>query len=133
MSERSGPEAAALRTILLVDDDERIRHNLALLLRWSGGWMVVGEASDGAGALRLAGELRPAVVLLDRWLADGDGLGVVPRLRALAQPPLVVMLSAEVDSALQRQALALGAAGWLEKTTPPLTLLQVLGELTAIA
>jgi CheY-like chemotaxis protein len=131
----AGPtaEASPPRTILLVDDDDRIRHNLALLLRWSGGWVVVGEAPDGVSALRLAGELRPAVVLLDRWLADGDGLGVVPRLRALAQPPLVVMLSAEVDPALQRQALALGAVGWLEKTTPPLILLQMLSEITTVA
>jgi DNA-binding NarL/FixJ family response regulator len=118
------------RTILLVDDDERIRQNLALLLRWAGDWEVVGEAPDGDGALRLAATLQPAIVLLDRWLADGDGLSIVPRLCALARPPLVVMLSGEVDPALKRQALALGAADWLEKTTPPLSLLETLRELS---
>jgi DNA-binding NarL/FixJ family response regulator len=126
MSENPPAGRPARRTILLVDDDARIRQTLTLLLRWSGDWEVVGEAADGGVALDLATARRPDLVLLDRWLADGDGLGVIPRLRALVPPPLVVMLTADNDVAIQRQALALGAAGWLEKTTSPLDLLQLL-------
>jgi DNA-binding NarL/FixJ family response regulator len=118
-------------TVLLVDDDERIRRTLTLLLRWSGDWEVVGAAPDGVAAVELAADRQPDLVLLDRWLGDGDGLCVVPRLRALARPPLVVMLSAEVDPVVHQQALELGAAGCLEKTMPPLELLRALRELIA--
>lgn len=117
------------RTVLLVDDDDRIRQTLTLLLRWAGDWEVVGEAADGASALDLAAARRPDLVLLDRWLADGDGLGVIPRLRALARPPLIVILTADPDAAIMRHALALGAAAWLAKTTSPLDLLQALRAL----
>lgn len=126
MSEQPPAGPRTRRTILLVDDDARIRQTLTLLLRWAGDWDVVGEAAAGALALDLAAVRHPDLVLLDRWLADGDGLGVIPRLRAIVPPPLVVMLSGDGDAAIRRQALALGAAGWLEKTTSPLDLLQLL-------
>jgi DNA-binding NarL/FixJ family response regulator len=117
------------RTVLLVDDDNRVRRTMTLLLRWAGDWEVVGEATDCAGALDLAAACRPDLVLLDRWLADGDGLGVIPRLRALAHPPLIVILSADSDTTIVPHALALGAAAWLAKTTSPLDLLQALRAL----
>ena len=124
MSEQTQP--AARRSILLVDDDRNVRQTLTMLLRWAGDWEVVGEAADGERALALAAAHSPDVVLLDRWLEDGDGLRMVPRLCALARPPLVVMLTAEPDMTAQQQALAQGVAIWLDKLTPPLELLSVL-------
>jgi DNA-binding NarL/FixJ family response regulator len=83
MNNHQQPATVARHTILLVDDDARVRQNMALLLRWAGDWEVVGEAEDGDGALALAAARRPDLVLLDRWLADGDSLQLLPRLRAL--------------------------------------------------
>jgi len=124
----SSNETAPMHTVLLVDDDERVRRSLHLLLRWSGGWDVVGEAADSASALDLVAALRPDLVLLDRWLADGDGLRIVPLLLALDRPPRVVILSAEPEGVLQSQIQGLGAI-CLDKMTSPLDLLAALREL----
>jgi DNA-binding NarL/FixJ family response regulator len=125
----SFPKNALIHTVLLVDDDARVRRSLGQLLRWGGGWDVVGEAADGASALDLVAALRPDLVLLDRWLAGGDGLHLVPLLLALAQPPLVAILSAEPEVAIQAQSHGLGATIYLDKMTPPLDLLTALREL----
>jgi DNA-binding NarL/FixJ family response regulator len=119
----------ARRTILLVEDDEHVRHNLALLLRWSREWDLVGEAGNAAQGLNLAAALHPDLVLLDRRLADEDVLDYLPQFRAVAPTPLLVVLTAEPDAAVAARALALGASACLDKLSPPLDLLQALREL----
>jgi DNA-binding NarL/FixJ family response regulator len=126
MSNQTQAPPPARRTILLVDDDARVRSSLALLLRWSGRWNVIGEAKDGATALDLAARRRPDLVLLDMWMPHGDGLNLLPRLRALHRPPLVVMLTAEPEDAIRDQALTLGAVGCLSKMMPADELLAAL-------
>jgi DNA-binding NarL/FixJ family response regulator len=116
-------------TVLLVDDHASVRASLALLLRWSGEWRVVGEAGDSAHALHLADTLRPDLVLLDRWLSDSDGLCLVPRLKALTRPPMVVLLTAEPELAIQAAALDLGISRCLDKMMPPIELLEALRAL----
>jgi DNA-binding NarL/FixJ family response regulator len=116
----------ARRTILLVDDDARVRSSLVQLLRWSGRWNVIGEAEDGATALDLAAARRPDLVLLDMWMPDGDGLSLLPRLCALSPAPLVVMLTAELEDVIRDQALTLGAAACFSKMMPPDELLEAL-------
>jgi DNA-binding NarL/FixJ family response regulator len=128
MNEHPSPQPWP-RTILLVDDHARLRASLALLLRWSGDWRVVGEAGDSAGALQLAAALLPDLVLLDRWLSDGDGLCLAPRLRALSHPPTIVLLTAEPELATQIAALDLGIARCLDKMMPPNELLEALRSL----
>jgi two-component system, NarL family, response regulator EvgA len=129
MNEHTQSPHHGRRSVLLVDDHARVRASLALLLRWSGEWQIAGEAGDSTSALSLAATLRPDVVLLDRWLADGDGLCLVPRLQALARPPLVVLLTAEPDIALHAEALDLGIPRCLDKMMPPLELLEALRAL----
>jgi DNA-binding NarL/FixJ family response regulator len=131
MNDHQQSTAMARRTILLVDDDARVRQNMALLLRWAGDWEVVGEAEDGDGALRLALARRPNLVLLDRWLADGDSLQLLPRLRALDPSLRVAILTADPAVVDQAQALAPGAAICLDKMTPPLELLAALRALVS--
>jgi DNA-binding NarL/FixJ family response regulator len=131
MSDHPQVTAAARHTILLVDDDARVRQNLTLLLRWAGDWEVVGEAEDGDGALGLAAAQCPDLVLLDRWLADGDGLQLLPQLRALDPPPRIAILTADPAVVDQAQTLAPGAAICLDKMTPPLELLAALRALVA--
>jgi DNA-binding NarL/FixJ family response regulator len=114
------------RSILLVDDDPRVRSSLALLLRWSGDWEVVGEAENGAAALDLAAAHQPNLILLDLSMPDGDGLSLLPRLCALFPRTLVVMLTAEPAELIHEQALTLGAAGYLSKMMPPDDLLAAL-------
>ena len=83
----------ARRTILLVDDDPRVRWSLVRLLRWSGRWEVIGEAANGASALELAAMHKPDLVLLDLQMPQLDGFGVVRSLRAGVRP-LIIFVTA---------------------------------------
>ena len=132
MNDHPQPTANARHTILLVDDDARVRQNMTLLLRWAGDWEVIGEAEDGDGALKIAASRRPDLVLLDRWLADGDSLRLLARLRALDSAPRIALLTADPCAADQAQTIAPGAAICLDKMTPPLELLAALRALVSI-
>ena len=63
----------------------------------SEGYVIVGEAEDGAGAVRLAAELHPEVVLLDVHLPDLDGFEVTEQLHRLGEAPDVVLTSSRAD------------------------------------
>ncbi|HEY6606449.1 MAG TPA: response regulator transcription factor [Gaiellaceae bacterium] len=92
------------RTILIVDDFAPFRDSARSLLE-AEGFAVVGEAEDGAEALRLVEELRPEIVLLDVQLPDFDGFEVARRLRDFDPHPEVILISSREDyRALVRQS-----------------------------
>ena len=86
-------------TVVIVDDYAPFRESARGLLE-SGGFEVVGEAEDGEGALRVAADALPDVVLLDVHMPDLDGFEVARRLAALDPPPIVVLTSSRDDYAL---------------------------------
>ena len=101
-------------SVLIVDDHVRFRATARRALE-RAGWTVVGEAGDGAGALRAAHALAPDVVLLDVGLPDMSGLEVARRLRD-ASPRVAVVVVSTQDSADYRDlAVANGARGFLPK------------------
>lgn len=79
--------------VLLVDDVVEVRRLVRTSLRFRGGFEVVGEAADGADAVRLAEQLRPDVVVLDLGLPDIAGREVLSRVRASAPNSKVVVFS----------------------------------------
>ena len=79
--------------VLLVDDVVEVRRLVRTSLRFRGGFEVVGEAADGAEAVRLAGQLRPDVVVLDLGLPDIAGREVLSQVRASAPESKVVVFS----------------------------------------
>ena len=79
--------------VLLVDDVVEVRRLVRTSLRFRGGFEVVGEAADGAGAVRLAEQLRPDVVVLDLGLPDIAGREVLSRVREQAPASKVVVFS----------------------------------------
>jgi DNA-binding NarL/FixJ family response regulator len=80
------------RTVLIVDDHPSFRASARMLLE-AEGFDVIGEAEDGAGALRAVRELGPQVILLDVQLPDIDGFEVAARLTANGDSPAIVLTS----------------------------------------
>jgi two-component system, NarL family, response regulator YdfI len=68
--------------ILVADDHLIIRQGLRLILETEAGFDMVGEAADGAEAVRLSAELTPDVILMDLRMPGVDGLAAIERLRA---------------------------------------------------
>ena len=85
-------------TVLLVDDVAELRAVIRQALRLHGGFDVLGEAADGAGAVRAARELRPDVVVLDLGLPDLAGKELVGSLRAAAPDAQVVVYTGSAAS-----------------------------------
>lgn len=109
--------------VLLVDDHAMVRAGLAGLIAGADDLEVVGEASDGAMAVRLAEELRPDVVLMDLSMPVMDGVAATTAVRRVAPDAQVVVLTSFSDDARVRQALAAGASGYLLKDSDPGVLL----------
>ncbi|MEU9119416.1 response regulator transcription factor [Streptomyces sp. NPDC048506] len=119
-----GLGAVSATRVLLADDEEMIRHGIGLILRNAGGIEVVGEAVNGAEAVRLAAECRPDVVLLDIRMPVLDGLAAVAPLIALDPTPQVVMLTTFGDDENVTRALRAGATGFLLKDEGPQELIR---------
>ncbi|MYT28122.1 MULTISPECIES: response regulator transcription factor [unclassified Streptomyces] len=111
----AGSGAGSAIRVLLADDEEMIRHGIRLILRHVDGIEVVGEAVNGAEAVRLAAEHRPDVVLLDIRMPVLDGLAAIEPLVALDPGPQVVMLTTFGDDENVTRALRAGATGFLLK------------------
>ena len=78
--------------VLIVDDYAPFR-SIARRILSADGFLTVGEAADGAEAIRACGELCPDLVLLDVQLPDVDGFAVAAVLTARVDPPAVVLVS----------------------------------------
>lgn len=101
--------------VVVADDDAVITSSLEIVLGSQPDIEVVGLASDGDEAARLAFELSPDVVLLDIQMPGTDGLTAAEEILARESPPRVVFLTTFSDDEYIVRALALGAAGYLIK------------------
>jgi DNA-binding NarL/FixJ family response regulator len=86
-------------TVLIVDDHPSFRRFAQKLLE-AAGYLVVGEAEDGASAVAAVQALRPDVVLLDVLLPDTTGFAVARELADGPERPLVVLTSSRTASDL---------------------------------
>ena len=105
--------------VLVVDDEAMVRLGLRLVLESEPEIEVVGEAGDGAEAVRLAAHGDLDVVLLDVRMPVLDGIGAARRILALPHPPAVVMLTTFHEAEYVREALDAGVSGFLLKVAPP--------------
>jgi AmiR/NasT family two-component response regulator len=99
--------------VLVCEDETIIRLDLCQLLE-SAGLRVVGEARDGAEAVRLARELEPDVVLMDVRMPELDGIEASRQILAERQIP-IVMVTAFAEHEIVQQASEAGAFGYLVK------------------
>jgi len=109
-------------TVLLVDDHALVRKGFRRILEDDPGISVVGEASEGEEAVRLALELKPKVVVMDCALPGISGIDATRRIRAKIPDATVLMLSMHSEDTLVRQTLEAGARGYILKNALELDL-----------
>jgi len=102
-------------SVLIVDDQRVVRDGLSMLVSLIDGIAVVGSASDGDEALRLAEAHRPDVVLMDLRMPGTDGIEATAQLRQRLPATRVLVLTTYADQAAILPALRAGALGYLTK------------------
>lgn len=122
LSEHTSPDTGAGDVpvpgrVLLVDDDDDIRHLIGLYLGRGDLFEVVAEASDGIEAIELAGEHQPDVVVLDVMMPRMSGQEAIPEVLAASPGSMIVMLSALAADGQEAPALNAGAFAYVEKTS----------------
>jgi DNA-binding NarL/FixJ family response regulator len=105
--------------IVLVDDQTLFRKALARLLAETSDLQIVGEAGDGAEAIRVVGEHKPDVVLMDLQMPTLGGVEATRRLRDEHPEVKVLILTTFETDAYVLEALRAGAAGYVLKDSPP--------------
>lgn len=100
--------------ILLVDDQKLVRSGFALILSVEPDLEVVGEASDGAEAVRLTRQLRPDIVLMDVQMPEMDGIEATRHIVADDLAKVVILTTFDRDDYVYA-GLSAGASGFLLK------------------
>lgn len=112
-----GSSSGSRTKVLLVEDHGVVREGVAAVLDNLDDFELVGAVDSGLAAVDAVGRLRPDLLLLDLRLRDISGIEVMRRLRAAGiDVPVVVQTSSDSDHMI-RQALALGARGYLLKSS----------------
>jgi len=111
-------------TILLADDHALVRKGFRRILEDDPEISVIGEAGTGKEAVRLAGELRPQVVIMDCAMPEMNGIDATRKILEHNPDALVLMLSMHSEETLVNQALEAGAHGYLLKNAMDLDLVK---------
>jgi PAS domain S-box-containing protein len=116
-------------TVVLVDDSADY---VAAVKSWLDLWpelRLVGVAGNGEEAIRIVGQLRPDLVLMDVSMPGINGFETVKRLKRLAAPPVIIMLTIEDDAMVRYGASAAGADDFVPKTALTTALLSSIARL----
>ena len=117
--------------VLIADDQKIVREGLVSLIGLLPGITVVGAATDGEDAVRLALELEPDVVLMDLNMPRCNGVEATERLRRLRPEAQVVVLTTYSDDTWVFSALQAGARGFLTKDAGADEILRAITDVAA--
>jgi DNA-binding NarL/FixJ family response regulator len=109
-------------SVLLVDDHSLVRRGFRRMLEDEPDMNVVGEASDGAEAIKLAKELKPKVIVMDSAMPGTGGLVATRKILESTPEQIILMLSMHSEETLVRQAIEAGARGYVLKNAVDLEL-----------
>ncbi|WP_406140950.1 response regulator [Streptomyces sp. NBC_01089] len=115
----TAPRPKAAIRVLLVDDHQVVRRGLRTFLEIQDDIEVVGEAPDGEQGVAAAEELRPDIVLMDIKMPGMDGIEALRRLRELANPARVLVVTSFTEQRTVVPALRAGASGYVYKDVDP--------------
>lgn len=116
--------------VLIVDDHAVVRAGLRMLLSADADMEIVGEAGDGADALRQARDLAPDVVLMDISMPDMNGIEATRRIKTLCPQLAVLALTMHEDDQYFFEMLAAGASGYVPKRAAPNDLISAIHAVT---
>lgn len=105
-----------MKKLLLVDDQPVIRFALKLHFATVKGFQVIGEAKDGAEALRQVELLKPDIVLMDLDMPVMNGMEATRRIKSTYPAVRVIILSIHDDTNVRQQAVAAGARAFIVKS-----------------
>lgn len=117
--------------ILLADDHNIVRQGLRALLQSEPHFHLVGEASDGIEAVRLAERLKPDVLITDMMMPGMNGLEVTRQVTKILPHIRVIILSMYTNDAYVVEALKNGALGYVLKDSQASDLIQAVREVIA--
>jgi DNA-binding NarL/FixJ family response regulator len=118
-------------TVLLVDDHALVRRGFRRMLDDDQTLEVVGEASNGAEAVRLAAKLNPQVIVMDCQLPEMNGLEATRKILQAQPDTAILMLSMHSEDTLVRQSLEAGARGYVLKNANDLDLAKAIKSVAA--
>lgn len=119
-----------MTTIVLADDHNVVRQGLRTLLEGEPGFEVVGEASDGHGAVDLVSSLQPDVLVIDLMMPNLNGLEVVRQVGKKFPTTRSIILSMHSNESYVVQALKYGAAGYVLKESIADELVRAINEVS---
>jgi DNA-binding NarL/FixJ family response regulator len=102
--------------LLIVDDHGFIRRGIQTILHPFPEWELCGEADNGNDAIRMAGELRPEVIIMDVSMPGLNGIEATRAIRKALPGVKIVLLTLHESADLVRSAFRAGARGYLLKT-----------------
>ncbi len=105
--------------VMIVDDHPVVRNGLSGMFEGEAEFDVVGEAADGAEAVRRARALAPDVILMDLRMPNLDGVSAIAALTAAEVPSRVLVLTTYDTDSDVLSAVEAGATGYLLKDAPP--------------
>jgi DNA-binding NarL/FixJ family response regulator len=105
-------------SVLIADDQRLVRAGFRVILAGEPDITVVGEAADGLQAVRLAGTLRPDIVLMDIRMPNMDGLTAARQVLSGTGSRVLILTTFDSDEYVY-ETLRMGASGFLLKDAPP--------------
>jgi len=124
-------EAIMMKKVLIIDDAGIMRMMLKDILT-KGGYEVIGDGADsGAAGVRMYGEHRPDIVMMNYVMPKMDGVAALTAIREIDPAAKVLMVSAMSKAAVVADALAAGAAGFVAKPFQSDVLLETVAEVLA--
>jgi DNA-binding NarL/FixJ family response regulator len=115
--------------VAIVEDNDKIRNGLSLLIDGSEGFRCVATYSNAEDALKFLPGQKPDVVLMDIQLPKMSGIECVENLIEKSPDLQIMMLTVYEDNEQVFKSLAAGATGYILKRTPPAELLEAIREL----
>jgi DNA-binding NarL/FixJ family response regulator len=114
--------------VAIVEDDERVRGSLAMLVGGTPGFELIGSYSDAESALDHLPKNAPDVVLMDVKLPKQSGIDCVRQLKPGLRRTQIIILTVYQDEECVFDALRAGAVGFLSKDTPPAEILDAIRD-----